>query len=186
MNEPPEPARDTVLILSAGAFYLALGAAGLGLMWLQEIPVGPTIFGHTAEQRTHDCLLGVTSGLVIVVITALFWNHPRLRVLNQTMRELLGRPSTPTIAWLALTSAVGEELFFRGGLQPLIGLWPTAILFGLLHGGFEPKLRLWAVFATIAGVLLGYLSFWTGNLQAAILCHLTVNFLNLQQLARRA
>ncbi len=34
---------------------------------------------------------------------------------------------------LALTAAVGEEIAFRGALQPVFGLWPTAIIFTLTH-----------------------------------------------------
>ena len=184
MQQPLEPARDSTLILSAGVFYLALGGAGIGLIWLQDLSITQALFGEAAT-RGANTGYGIATGLLIVLFTAVGWNHPKLRQLNQTMRALLGRPSSTTIAWLAITSAIGEELFFRGGLQPLIGFWPTALIFGLLHGGFDPKLRLWAVFATLAGLLLGALTLWTGNLQAAILCHLTVNYFNLQQLARR-
>ena len=34
---------------------------------------------------------------------------------------------------LAATAAVGEEIAFRGALQPVFGFWPTAILFALTH-----------------------------------------------------
>jgi len=34
---------------------------------------------------------------------------------------------------LALTAAVGEEIAFRGALQPIFGLWPTAVIFTLTH-----------------------------------------------------
>jgi membrane protease YdiL (CAAX protease family) len=34
---------------------------------------------------------------------------------------------------LAMTAAVGEEIAFRGALQPIFGLWPTAIIFTLTH-----------------------------------------------------
>jgi membrane protease YdiL (CAAX protease family) len=34
---------------------------------------------------------------------------------------------------LAATAAVGEEIAFRGALQPVFGLWPTAIIFAFTH-----------------------------------------------------
>jgi membrane protease YdiL (CAAX protease family) len=34
---------------------------------------------------------------------------------------------------LAILAAVGEEIAFRGALQPVFGLWPTAIFFMLVH-----------------------------------------------------
>jgi hypothetical protein len=34
---------------------------------------------------------------------------------------------------IAGTAAIGEEIIFRGALQPVFGLWPTAIFFALVH-----------------------------------------------------
>jgi membrane protease YdiL (CAAX protease family) len=34
---------------------------------------------------------------------------------------------------LAATAAVGEEIAFRGALQPVLGFWPTAIIFSMTH-----------------------------------------------------
>jgi membrane protease YdiL (CAAX protease family) len=34
---------------------------------------------------------------------------------------------------LAATAAVGEEIAFRGALQPVLGLWPTALIFAFTH-----------------------------------------------------
>jgi membrane protease YdiL (CAAX protease family) len=34
---------------------------------------------------------------------------------------------------LAASAAVGEEIAFRGALQPVLGFWPTAIVFALTH-----------------------------------------------------
>jgi membrane protease YdiL (CAAX protease family) len=107
-----------------------------------------------------------------------------LERLQKEFGGLLGEQTTGTIAVLAVTSAVGEELLFRGALQPLIGFWPTAILFGLLHGGGAPRLLAWTIFAFLSGILLGFLADHTGSLLAPILCHLTINFWNLQALAQ--
>ena len=74
---------------------------------------------------------------------------------------------------------MGEELLFRGALQPLLGFWITAALFGLLHGGTAPRFRSWALFALASGLLLGGLAVYTDNLLAPMLCHLTINYFNL-------
>ena len=40
-------------------------------------------------------------------------------------------------SWMALlisvTAGVSEEIAFRGALQPIFGLWPTALIFALFH-----------------------------------------------------
>ncbi len=43
------------------------------------------------------------------------------------------------IIFLSLCAGIGEELFFRAGLQPLIGVWLTAFIFVALHGYFSPR-----------------------------------------------
>ncbi len=67
-----------------------------------------------------------------------------------------------------------EEIFFRDGLQRLLGLrlnihyaiWISAFIFSLMHFqffGFIPRLLL--------GALFGYLFYWTGTIWASVLAH---------------
>jgi len=85
-----------------------------------------------------------------------------------------------TLIVVALIPAIGEELLFRGVLQPLLsekrgahfGIWLTAFLFSFIHFqffGFFPRFLL--------GVLLGYLAQWSGSLWYAIAAHFTNNAL---------
>lgn len=37
---------------------------------------------------------------------------------------------------VAASAAIGEEIAFRGALQPIFGLWPTAIIFALTHAQY--------------------------------------------------
>lgn len=80
---------------------------------------------------------------------------------------------------IALLPAIGEELVFRGMLQPEFyrasgnqhaAIWITAIIFSAFHMqffGFVPRLLL--------GVLFGYLYVWSGNLWLPILAHFVNN-----------
>jgi len=80
---------------------------------------------------------------------------------------------------VALLPALGEELFFRGLIQPVLTKWfknvhiaiiVTSILFSSLHMqfyGFFPRF--------ILGMLFGYLYAWSGNLWYPILAHLVHN-----------
>ncbi|WP_149453013.1 CPBP family intramembrane glutamic endopeptidase [Pasteuria penetrans] len=48
----------------------------------------------------------------------------------------------PTLTWvgillLGIGPGIGEELFFRGALQPRVGIWITSILFTLCHTQYE-------------------------------------------------
>ncbi|WP_367388671.1 lysostaphin resistance A-like protein [Lewinella sp. LCG006] len=84
-----------------------------------------------------------------------------------------------TLTVAAIAPAVGEELFFRGLLQPQLqkltnnphlGIWLCAILFSAIHlqfVGFFPRMLL--------GALLGYLLWWSGTLWLPILIHFLFN-----------
>ena len=80
---------------------------------------------------------------------------------------------------VAIVPAIGEELFFRGMIQPIFTRWfknvhiaifITAFLFSALHMqffGFLPRFLL--------GILFGYLFVWSGNLWFPIMAHLIHN-----------
>ncbi|MBC7449258.1 MAG: CPBP family intramembrane metalloprotease [Hymenobacteraceae bacterium] len=81
---------------------------------------------------------------------------------------------------LALVPAVGEELVFRGIVQPTLtralggrvhaGIWLTAVIFSAIHLqflGFVPRLLLGAAF--------GYLYQWRGRLAVPIAAHFANN-----------
>ena len=83
------------------------------------------------------------------------------------------------IALLALLSSVAEEAFFRGALQPGLGLAATALLFGALHIGPSRHFLPWTLMAFGLGLWLGYLFDITGTLVAPIVCHGTINLFEL-------
>ena len=90
-----------------------------------------------------------------------------------------------TVVALALASGVAEEAFFRGALQPHVGLVAASLIFGVVH--FVPRREFlpWTVFAVAAGFLLGWLFDTTGNLVAPVVAHTTINAVNLWLLSNR-
>lgn len=96
----------------------------------------------------------------------------------QSISELLAG-----ILVIGVFAGVGEELFFRGLIQPKMqgylgsphwGIWVTAIIFSAIHVqfyGFLPRLFL--------GALFGYLYHYTGSLFYPILGHILNNALTL-------
>lgn len=194
---PAEPIRPTTIVIAAVIFYGLMSIAGVVMLALTDHDPVVAIFGpglaeiaegHPAPPFSHPiaALIGIGAGLVVVAISAALRRIGPVERLQKEFGTLLGDQSTGTVAVLAVTSSVGEELFFRGALMPLIGFWPTAILFGVLHGGGAPRLFAWTIFAFLSGILLGALAVETGSLLAPILCHLTINFWNLQAIGAAA
>jgi membrane protease YdiL (CAAX protease family) len=106
------------------------------------------------------------------------------RALHRELRHLLFPLQDFEIVVLAAASSVGEEMFFRGALLPVVGLVASSAIFALLHIG--PKLRHlpWTVSSFLAGLLFGAMFLWTGDLTGPVLAHFLINFLNLRHVAQ--
>lgn len=97
------------------------------------------------------------------------------RQVEVVVGELFGKASWRGIAAVAIAAGAGEELLFRGALQPLFERWwgPAAglaaasLLFGLVHAVSAA----YFVFATIVGLYLGWLAWWFDDLVAPIAVH---------------
>ncbi len=107
------------------------------------------------------------------------------KFLEREFRSFLGPLTLRELVGLAALSSLAEEAFFRGALQPTIGLVPSAILFGLAHVGPWPRFLPWTLFATTMGLVLGWLFQTTGNLAAAFTAHFLINLINLGRIVIR-
>jgi len=84
---------------------------------------------------------------------------------------------------LALASAIGEELWFRGALQnffsdflgPYLGLAAQAILFAAGHPAPGKAGRFYMIWAFAAGLVFGGLYLYSGSLIPGILAHFLYN-----------
>lgn len=80
-----------------------------------------------------------------------------------------------TVAVVGVLTGLGEEMFFRGGLQGILtrsgisavtGVWIAAIVFSAMHFqffGFVPRL--------LMGAFFGFVYLWTGSLWPAVFAH---------------
>lgn len=132
-------------------------------------------------------VLGLTFGAGIVWISQRLvdkWRwKPALRM-HVGLRQLLGVVDAPMgsgeILVLALTSAIAEEVFFRGWLLPAIGLIPSSLIFGALH--YAPRTRgmwIWIPMAIGMGLVFGLMFKTFGTLTAPALAHFVINYRNL-------
>lgn len=83
---------------------------------------------------------------------------------NPQVELILRNLTWPLAIFIALAAGIGEEVFFRGAVQRWIGVWPQAVLFGLVHAGGGQPLQVLVTFAI--GLLFGFLvrrgvSLWT-------------------------
>jgi len=91
---------------------------------------------------------------------------------DQTFGGLVSNPVG--IAALAVLPALGEEILFRGALQPRLGLIATAVLFAASHSQYSFSLDL--LFVLVAAFGLGVLRKFTNTTSSAI-AHAAYNLL---------
>ncbi len=187
-STPSVPARTHWLAFGA-VFYGALSA--MAWAWRGGL-YGEPVFFASVEAASEgidwipDLALGLGAGMALLGISA--WATARTRWgerLADRMADLLADvPLSHAIA-LALLSGFGEELFFRGALQPRVGWFVASLLFGVMHVGPSRDFLPWTVFAIAGGGVFGGLFLATGNLVAPIAAHVLVNGVNLPILSRR-
>ena len=170
-------------------FYGALGC--VALIWRMSTP-GASILhppGHaeTLEGLGTALALGGAVGLASLGLSEGLTRFTDLgEALADTLGESLAGISVADGILLAFASGIAEEMFFRGALQPAVGIVWASLLFGACHFLPRRELALWSVYAVAMGFALGALFEATGHLAAPIAAHVLVNAVNLPRLARRA
>ena len=171
------------------ATYLAasVSAVVLAVLWRGSSPflysdpwlTLPGLSGHV-----YSVVIGLAFGALVAFSTRIFvtrfaWAKNLHRELRPVARDL----STSGIAAVAMFSALGEELWFRGMLQPWLGLWLQALAFGIVHSQLRgPSRWAWVTWAMIMGLAFGAIFALTGSLAGPIVAHALINGLNLAYL----
>jgi len=168
------------LSLPAVLIFYGLMAAGAVLWaWLREEP-GLLVHGEGAIGPLASIGTGLGLGLLTALASRLLvLRSGRMRHLALCMARLLGPLDRRAIVVIAVCSALGEELLFRGAMQPSWGFVVTSLLFGAAHIGPDLGFLPWTLMALVLGFALGGLLLLTGNVLAPILAHFTINYFNL-------
>ena len=150
----------------------------IGLAWRDGQPL-------TGLAAQGPILLSVVAGVVVALVTSLaLWllrHVPSLDRLQRFQGRLVRGWSTSDAVAVAVLSGLAEEALLRALLQPILGLFPAALLFSMLHLVPDRKLWMWPVIAFVLGVVLGGL-FERFGYPAAAAAHILINALALLRL----
>jgi len=135
-------------------------------------------------------LWGIIAGLSIAVGAHLLIASPLLNKVNTTYAKLLGRfrLTLSEVMLISLCAGIGEEMLFRGAVQPYLGILLTSILFVAIHGYLNPRdwrLSIYGLFMTGGIMWLGYLA-ETRGLLSAMLAHTLIDVYLLLYMQRTA
>lgn len=185
-----------ISLLHVTVFYGVMGgiAAAIGWAIWGSVPVRVLA---TSWPIHYSAGLGAAVGLAFVGLSR--FSNARFawaQKLEDNFRELLGSVSVGAAAWMAVLSAVAEELVFRGLLLRLLmpesapsltrmvlAVVVTALVFGLLHIGPDKSYLPWTAFAIALGLLFGAITVVTGDIVAVVVAHLTINYFNFLAIA---
>lgn len=173
----------------AVAFYA--GLAGVAVLWRGAVDgvgpfAAPGVPAPDAAGLAGGALVGLAAGAALVGVSRVWTRFsPAARALGRVLARAVGPLTDREVALLAVSSGIAEELFFRGALQPRVGLVLASVLFALAHLLPRREGLAWAVFALLAGGGFGALFEWSGHVVAPAVAHVVVNAANLRWLAPR-
>lgn len=168
-----------ILFNLAGATLITISLSALGAGWgirrdwrgiLRRLGLrGPT---------RGDWLAGLVSGSLlsggVLIAAVVLRSFGSVDVSGARPLVDLMRDSLPAALLVAILAATGEEIFFRGALQPVFGLCISSLCFALIHGHYGLSPALLILFFVGVGFGLARMRFST---TAAIISHATYNFL---------
>jgi uncharacterized protein len=168
-----------------------LTQAGLAVAALAGASLGGVRVAWGTDRPYLATGLGVIAAGLLALVNFRLLHHPvgPWRQVRAAVDDVL----VPTFAGLAtwqivvvsVAAGIGEELFFRGWLQPLVG-WPAAsVAFGLAHVA-GARMLAFGVWAAGMGVVLGGLALATGGVLAAMVAHACYDVLAFHYLGAEA
>jgi hypothetical protein len=159
--------------------YPALALCLVGI-WVTRSP--REAIKRLGLERVNPRQVGIALGMVIPVLVlgvgldalGRQLQPDRYAQLESVLKAMSSNVTNPAIALLiALSSGIGEEILFRGAIQPRLGIGLTALLFASLHTQYGATYAVVGVF--LIGIILGYQRKYM-NTTASIITHSTYNF----------
>lgn len=179
--------RLLVLSVISASFYLVFSL--LIYHFIHEESIS-TAFAHGFSFNLQFLIGIISGGIAAALVGFVILRQPVAGVLNdfyivKAISEI--RFSNFDRFQLSLFAGAGEELLFRGAIQPLLGIWITSIIFVGLHGYFKFKSIGHLLFGLLMfglSVFLGYL-YEEAGLVAAMTAHAAYDFIILRWMEGR-
>lgn len=165
---------------------LGFGGLGVGLVpFVRDL--GIDVFFIGIEAFWIQVLVGLLFGIISAKAG---WQIVELPMMakTKTFFSSLIQPlklNNIQIVFISICAGVGEELFFRGAIQPMLGIWITSILFVLLHGYLNPfnlPLTYYGIYMILVIGVMGLMTEHLGILTAMI-AHTMIDIILLRELS---
>lgn len=170
-------------------FATLVGFSSIGAVIIEKVLDKP--FLSIFEQITpwyFQVILGIIYGLLTSWVAWQIVKSSLLTPVRGFFAELIQdlHLTNYEIVFISFCAGVGEEILFRGAIQPLLGIWVTAILFIALHGYINPfnwRLSIYGIVMCFFIAGLGYMYEYIG-LISAISAHFAIDVVLLSALIK--
>lgn len=178
--------KKNILTLAFGTLIVFGGLGVLFIPYVREASAWQFVAG------SDELWLQILIGLIFGIITAKAgWQIVELPILLKVKAFFTDiikplKLSIIEILIISICAGVGEELFFRGVVQPLLGIWITSILFVLLHGYLNPfnlPMTYYGIYMVVVIGVIGLLTEYFG-IVTAMIAHSAIDFILLQELSK--
>lgn len=176
------------IIILATLTLVGFPFVGWILLWLLDGPAFYTLL-VPSDRLWLELPIGAALGLVSGWTAWLLVKSPLMDPVRDKYGNLIQQfdLSPLQMVYVSLCAGIGEEILFRGVIQPYLGIWITAIFFVAIHGYLNPfnrRLFLYGAFMTLVIAAIGYLAQEMG-LYGAMLAHALIDLILLWKLTRQ-
>lgn len=179
-SEPEEKAGPSIALIASLVYSVFVVAALVWLYLRDQLVILPEM--ALGEVGAYAALgIGTAAGFGCSGVIALLVRYQAsFRALEARLHNTVGSLSESEVILVSMTSAIGEELFFRCALQDVVGPYLSALVFGLLHTG--PGLLLWGVCAAVLGLSFSLMIDSGCGLLSVTVAHALINFISLRRM----
>ncbi len=177
-------ARPTLNWIHVLTFELMLGLVGLLLAnWCLDAPLWMR-WEWNAKAWLWGVIGTIPPVIVLILVTALPFQYLRdfRNLINQHVVPLFRKLNWWQLGLISFGAGWGEELLFRGFLQPLLAqmnLPAALILTSLLFAALHALSKLYFALAFLISMYLGWVLFVTENIAIPIMIHAIYDFIAL-------
>ena len=178
--------RQTFFIMSLATMIGAWVVASLSIHFFQDRNINEIFESDYAIwlQILVGIAYGIVSAITISALVELKFCEPIKHFFERLFVNI--EVKWPDVLFASFSAGVGEELFFRAGIQPFLGIWLTSILFIAIHS-YIKMTKAWLFFGITMIVMsagLGYLYEYVG-LISAMSAHAAFDVMGFRSLLQR-
>lgn len=150
----------------------------------EKVSIADALIGD--GQFGMHVLYGIVAGLAIAIPGYWISTRPWMGRVHHQYARLIHQfnLNNSDILFISCCAGIGEEILFRGAIQPYLGVLLTAIFFVAIHGYLNPKdwrISVYGIFMTAGIAGLGFLA-ETNGLLVAIVAHTIIDIYLLKRM----